>query len=56
MSFQRPTDRELSGMTVNERLFVCGKLDKWEDAVRKEKREEAIAILRDVALTEGLLT
>jgi hypothetical protein len=39
-------------MTVNERLFTCGVLDKWDDAVRRRSRSEMIEVLRSVALTE----
>jgi hypothetical protein len=39
-------------MTVNERLVVCGVLDKWDDAVRRRSRGEMIEVLRSVALTE----
>ena len=52
MSTARPTDRELSAMTVNERLVYCGVLDRWDDAVRRSSRAEMIEILRSVALTE----
>ena len=52
MSTPRPTDRELGGMTVNERLFACGVLDKWDDAVRRRSRQEMIEVLCSVALTE----
>lgn len=48
----RPTDRELSGMTVNERLFTCGLIDRWDAAARARKREEMIAVLCEVALTK----
>lgn len=48
----RPTDQELSGMTVNERLFACGLLNAWEAAGRARRREEMIAILSQVALTQ----
>ena len=48
----RPTDKELGGMTVNERLVVCGVIDKWDGAVRRRSRSEMIEILRSVALTE----
>lgn len=52
MNHPRPTDEELGGMTVNERLFACGVLDEWDDAVRRRSRAEMIEILRTVALTE----
>jgi hypothetical protein len=48
----RPTDQELSGMTVNERLFTCGLFDRWDAAVRARRREEMISVLCDVALTK----
>jgi hypothetical protein len=52
MNAQRPTDEELGGMTVNERLFVCGVLDKWEDAAMRRCRQDMIEVLRSVAMTE----
>lgn len=52
MSTPLPTDQELGGMTVNERLVVCGVIDKWDDAVRRRSSEEMIEALRSVALTE----
>lgn len=39
-------------MTINERLVVCGILDKWDAAVRRSSRSEMIEVLRNVALTE----
>ena len=53
MSTSRPTDQELGGMTVNERLVVCGVIDKWDDAVRRRSRTEMIQVLRSVALSES---
>lgn len=52
MNYPRPTDQELRGMTVNERLFVCGLLEKWDVAVRNRQREEMMAVLRQVAMTQ----
>jgi hypothetical protein len=52
MSPPRPTDKELGGMTVNERLAVCGVIDKWDQAVRRRSRPEMIEVLRSVALSE----
>ena len=52
MSNTRPTDQELSGMTVNERLVACGLLSRWDDAVRRRHREDMVAVLRDVALSQ----
>jgi hypothetical protein len=39
-------------MTVNERLVVCGALDKWDDMAQRKCRAEMIELLRSVALTE----
>ncbi|HEY0862559.1 MAG TPA: hypothetical protein VGD97_00510 [Lacunisphaera sp.] len=39
-------------MTVNERLFACGLIDRWDAAVRERKREEMISVLGQVALTQ----
>jgi hypothetical protein len=52
MSNPRPTDQTLGGMTVNERLVVCGVINKWDDAVRRKSRIEMIAVLRGVAMTD----
>ena len=52
----RPTDRELSGMTVNERLFAYGLFGRWDAAVRSRKREEMISVLCEVALTKEQAT
>lgn len=53
MNSKRPTDRQLSGMTVNERLFACGMLSEWDAAVAARDRKQMIAVLRSVALTEA---
>ena len=52
MSNPRPSEHELRGMTVNERLFACGLIDKWDDAVRRKNRQDMIAILKDASLSE----
>jgi hypothetical protein len=52
MNEKRPTDQELSGMTVNERLFACGMLSQWDAAVAARNRERMIAVLRAAALSE----
>jgi hypothetical protein len=33
-----------AGMTVNERLFVAGLLDQWDDACRLRDRDAMIAL------------
>ena len=48
----RPTDRELSGMTVNERLFACGLIERWDAAVHARRKEEMIAVLCEVAISK----
>lgn len=56
MSTRRPTDEELGGMTVNERLFARGLIEKWDDAIRRRSRSEMIEVLRAIALTENQAT
>ena len=48
---RRPSDSELMGMTVNERLWVCGLHDEFDAAILQKKREAAIHILSKLALT-----
>ena len=43
---------ELKGMTVNERLYVCGLFDEWDNAVKNRDKNEMINILTKVALSE----
>lgn len=43
-------------MTVNERLFHVGILDQWDTAVRRRDRNEMIALLEQVEVTELHLT
>lgn len=45
-------DKKYAGMTVNERLYVGGLLDQFEEAVSKKNKEEAVRILEEVELTE----
>jgi hypothetical protein len=46
----RLSDKELSGMTVNERLFTCSLLDAWDEAARERDRSQMITILIQVAI------
>ena len=46
----RPSDDELSGMTVNERLFACGLLDAWHDAAMNRDRPRMISLLVQTAV------
>jgi hypothetical protein len=46
----RLADKELSGMTVNERLFAFSLFDAWDEAVRERDRSQMIKILIQVAI------
>lgn len=48
-----PSDRELSGMTVNERLAACGLFQRWDAAVAGKNKDEMIAMLCDVAIPKN---
>ena len=41
-----------AGMTVNERLYVSGLMDEFDEAVEKKDTEKVRAILKKVELTE----
>lgn len=43
---------EYRGMTVNERLFVSGRLWEFEAAVKERDREKAKEILKDLCVPE----
>jgi len=45
-------DNKYAGMTVNERLYVAGLLDEFEEAVNDKNTEKAIRILKKVELTD----
>lgn len=51
MKKNKPTDAELRGMTVNERLFAVGLIDQWDKAAKKRNRARMIEILGKCALT-----
>jgi hypothetical protein len=42
---------DYSGMTVNERLFVAGLLDKFDEAARQRDRQQLVEILKLVQMT-----
>jgi hypothetical protein len=42
-----------SGMTVNERLYISGLLQKFDDAVKKKDINKIIKILKEVELEES---
>ncbi len=41
-----------AGMTVNERLYVSGLMDEFDEAVEKKDTEKVRTILEKVELTE----
>jgi Xaa-Pro aminopeptidase len=41
------------GMTVNERLYLSGKLEDFDEAVAQKNTTEIIKILKAVELTES---
>ena len=41
-------DKKYAGMTVNERLYVSGYFDQYEQAVKKKDVEKLIHILKEV--------
>jgi iron uptake system EfeUOB component EfeO/EfeM len=45
-------DNKYAGMTVNERLYVSGLMDEFDDAVKKKDIEKVRAILEKVEITE----
>jgi hypothetical protein len=47
----RPSDHELSGMTVNERLTACDLFPRWDAAAISRNKEEMVALLSQVAIT-----
>jgi hypothetical protein len=40
-------------MTVNERLFACGLMERWDAAVRSREREKMIAVLGEAGLPQA---
>ncbi|WP_192022260.1 hypothetical protein [Shewanella sp. WPAGA9] len=47
------TELILDGMTVNERLFSLGLMDKFDCAIREHDREVAVSLLVKAKLTEA---
>jgi hypothetical protein len=45
-----------AGMTVNERLFVAGILDQFDDAARRRDRQAMLAYLHRVAMNDRAAT
>jgi len=48
------SERDFSGMTLNERLFSCGLVDRWDAAARAGRKEEMVALLVEVGITAHL--
>ena len=46
-------DNKYAGMTVNERLYVSGLLDAFDEAVSKKNTKGVISILKEVELTDA---
>lgn len=44
------TEKEASGMTVNERLYLSGLLDSFEEAAKQKNKVELKSILEKVHL------
>lgn len=38
------------GMTVNERLYLSGNIDKFYDAIKRKDKQTVIEILKEVEL------
>ncbi|MHC4068610.1 MAG: hypothetical protein ACYS18_00885 [Planctomycetota bacterium] len=47
-----PSEAELQGMTVNERLFSLGLLAQWDSAVKSRNRDEMLKILSKCAMSQ----
>lgn len=45
-------EKKYAGMTVNERLYVSGLMDEFDEVVEKKDTEKVRAILEKVELTE----
>ncbi|MGX5851675.1 hypothetical protein ACWGTO_32145 [Mesorhizobium sp. PL10] len=46
----------LAGMTINERLFHVGVLDRWDATVRRRDRGTMIELLQQVEVSDPHLT
>ena len=52
MKDDRISEQELRGLSVIERLVVCGLIGKWSDAVNERNIEAMISVLVEVSFTE----
>ncbi len=48
----KPTEQELGGMTVNERLFALDLFDEWDESVNSRNRNQMIQILSQCAMSQ----
>jgi hypothetical protein len=44
------------GMTVNERLYISGLMDVFDEAVKKGDRKKVKKILKSIELDEGSIS
>lgn len=49
-------ENKYGGMTVNERLYFSGLMDKYDTAVERKDAAEVISILKEVELSEKIST
>lgn len=47
---------DFSGMTVDERLFAAGLLDRWDAAVCARDRNEMMGVLKQVDMSDEAAT
>jgi len=47
-----PNEPSLAGMTVNERLWHVGIIDRWDEAARRRDRDAMIALLEQVEVSD----
>jgi hypothetical protein len=51
MESDEPNDNELAGMTLNERLVVCGLYAEWNLHAKTRDREAMISVLSRAGLS-----
>ena len=45
-------DNKYKGMTVNERLYISGLMDEFDQAVKKDDIDKVVNILKKIEITE----
>lgn len=48
----RPTEQDLAGMSLSERLMACDLFEQWDDAVTAKNKDEMVSLLVETSLTE----